>query len=148
MVDLREVEPVQTAVLVIEPTRGWVDLKLGELWAYRELLYFLAWREVKVRYKQTAIGVAWAVLQPLFTTLVFSLFFGRLAKVPSDGIPYPVFSLAALVPWNFFVNGLAQSANSLVGTRVGLRFSCAFLAPRKSSRLMRVVTNLALSSTT
>jgi lipopolysaccharide transport system permease protein len=113
---LIEVEPPQTEVLIIEPTRGWVDLKLGELWAYRELLYFLAWREVKVRYKQTAIGVAWAVLQPLFTMLVFSLFFGRLAKIPSDGIPYPVFSLAALVPWNFFANGLAQSANSLVGS--------------------------------
>ena len=116
MRDLIEAEPAQTEVLVIEPTRGWVDLKLGELWAYRELLYFLAWREVKVRYKQTAIGVAWAVLQPLFTMLVFSLFFGRLAKIPSDGIPYPVFVLAALVPWNFFANGLAQSANSLVGT--------------------------------
>jgi lipopolysaccharide transport system permease protein len=114
--ELVEVEPAENGLLVIEPTRGWVDLKLGELWAYRELLYFLAWREVKVRYKQTAIGVAWAVLQPLFTMLVFSLFFGRLAKIPSDGIPYPVFSLAALVPWNFFANGLAQSANSLVGT--------------------------------
>lgn len=113
---LSEVEPAQAGVLVIEPTRGWVDLKLGELWAYRELLYFLAWREVKVRYKQTAIGVAWAVLQPLLTMLVFSLFFGHLAKMPSDGIPYPLFALAALVPWNFFANGLAQSANSLVGT--------------------------------
>ena len=116
MIEPREIQSLDAPVLVIEPSRGWVGLKLGELWEYRELLYFLAWREVKVRYKQTAIGVAWAVVQPLFTMLVFSLFFGRLAKVPSDGIPYPVFTLAALVPWNFFANGLAQSANSLVGS--------------------------------
>jgi len=87
---------------------------LQELWAYRELLYFLIWRDIKVRYKQTALGAAWAIIQPLFTMVVFSLFFGRLAKVPSDGIPYPVFSFAALVPWTFFANGLSQSANSLV----------------------------------
>jgi lipopolysaccharide transport system permease protein len=101
-------------VTVIEASRGWVALKLGELWEYRELLYFLTWREVKVRYKQTALGAAWAIIQPLFTMLVFSLFFGRLAKVPSDGIPYPLFSLAGLIPWTFFANGLAQSSNSLV----------------------------------
>jgi lipopolysaccharide transport system permease protein len=101
-------------VTVIEPSRGWVSLRLGELWEYRELLYFLTWREVKVRYKQTALGAAWAIIQPLFTMLVFSLFFGRLAKVPSDGIPYPLFSLAGLIPWTFFANGLAQSSNSLV----------------------------------
>jgi lipopolysaccharide transport system permease protein len=98
----------------IEPSRGWVSLKLGELWEYRELLYFLTWRDVKVRYKQTALGAAWAILQPLLTMLIFSLFFGRLAKMPSDGIPYPVFSLAGLVPWTFFANGLNQSANSVV----------------------------------
>jgi lipopolysaccharide transport system permease protein len=98
----------------IEPTRGWVSLKLHELWAYRELLYFLAWRDIKVRYKQTALGVAWAIIQPFMTMVVFSLFFGRLANVPSDGIPYPIFSFAALVPWTFFANGLSQSANSLV----------------------------------
>jgi lipopolysaccharide transport system permease protein len=102
--------------IVIEPSRGWVELRLKDLWAYRELLYFLTWREVKVRYKQTAIGAAWAIIQPLFTMLVFSLFFGRLAKMPSDGIPYPVFSLAGLVPWNFFANGLSQSSNSLVSS--------------------------------
>jgi lipopolysaccharide transport system permease protein len=101
--------------IVIEPGKGWAGLKLRELWEYRELLYFLAWREIKVRYKQTAIGAAWAVIQPLFTMLVFSLFFGRLAKMPSDGIPYPVFSLAGLVPWTFFANGLTQCSNSLVG---------------------------------
>ena len=101
-------------VTVIEPSRGWVRLKLGELWEYRELLYFLTWREVKVRYKQTALGAAWAIIQPLFTMLVFSLFFGKLAKTPSDRIPYPLFCLAGLVPWTFFANGLSQASNSLV----------------------------------
>lgn len=100
----------------IEPTQGWVSLKLHELWEYRELLYFLTWRDIKVRYKQTALGVAWAIIQPLFTMIVFTLFFGRLAKIPSDGIPYPVFCYAALVPWTFFANGLTQSSNSLVGS--------------------------------
>ncbi|MFN7918899.1 MAG: ABC transporter permease [Bryobacteraceae bacterium] len=100
--------------LVIEPGRSWIGPQLGELWEYRELVYFLTWREVKVRYKQTAIGVAWAVIQPLLTMLVFALFFGRLGKMPSDGVPYPVFSLAALVPWTLFSNGLSQSANSVV----------------------------------
>src|ERR1017187_7461321 len=103
-------------ITVIEPSRGWVALKLGELWEYRELLYFLTWREVKVRYKQTALGAAWAIIQPLFTMLIFSLFFGRLAKVPSDGIPYPLFTLAGLIPWTFFSNGLTQSSNSLVNS--------------------------------
>jgi lipopolysaccharide transport system permease protein len=103
-------------VLRIEPSRGWVSLKLRELWEYRELLYFLTWRDVKVRYKQTALGAAWALIQPFLTMVVFSLFFGRLAKIPSDGIPYPIFSYAALVPWTFFANGLAQSSNSLVGS--------------------------------
>jgi lipopolysaccharide transport system permease protein len=103
-------------VTIIEPSRGWVSLKLGEVWEYRELLFFLTWREIKVRYKQTALGAAWAIIQPLFTMLVFSLFFGRLAKVPSDGIPYPLFSLAGLIPWTFFANGLAQSSNSLVAS--------------------------------
>ncbi len=101
-------------VTVIEPSDGWVPLKLAELWEYRELLYFLTWREVKVRYKQTALGAAWAIIQPLFTMLIFSLFFGKLAKVPSDSIPYPLFCLAGLVPWTFFANGLSQSSNSLV----------------------------------
>jgi lipopolysaccharide transport system permease protein len=103
-------------VIRIEPSRGWVSLKLKELWAYRELVYFLTWRDIKVRYKQTALGAAWAILQPLLTMLVFSIFFGRLAKVPSDGMPYPIFVLAGLVPWTFFAYGLNQSANSLVGS--------------------------------
>lgn len=98
----------------IEATRGWPALRLRELWAYRELLYFLVWRDVKVRYKQTVLGAAWAIVQPFLTMVVFSLFFGRLAKVPSEGIPYPIFSYAALLPWSFFAQGLLQSANSLV----------------------------------
>jgi lipopolysaccharide transport system permease protein len=99
---------------VITPPAGWASLNLGELWAYRELLYFLTWRDIKVRYAQTVLGVAWAVLQPLLTMVVFSLFFGKLAGMPSDGIPYPIFSYAALVPWTFFSYGLNQSANSVV----------------------------------
>jgi lipopolysaccharide transport system permease protein len=89
---------------------------LSELWEYRELLYFLTWRDVKVRYKQTALGAAWAIIQPFFTMVVFSIFFGRLAGIPSDGIPYPIFSYTALLPWTFFANGLSQASNSLVGS--------------------------------
>src|SRR5260370_19190482 len=100
----------------IEPSQGWVSLKLRELWDYRELLYFLVWRDIKVRYKQTVLGAAWAGIQPFFTMVVFSIFFGRLAKMPSDGIPYPLFSFASLVPWSFFASGLSQSSDSLVGS--------------------------------
>ncbi len=103
-------------VLVIRPTRGWVSLKLPELWAHRELLFFLVWRDVKVRYKQTVFGAAWAILQPLAAMVVFTIFFGRLAKVGSDGLPYPLFSYAGLLPWTFFAQGLSQSAESLVGS--------------------------------
>jgi len=103
-------------VLRIEPSTGWVSLKLRELWEYRELLYFLTWRDIKVRYKQTVLGAAWAIIQPFFTMVVFSVFFGRFAKVPSDGLPYPIFSYAALVPWSFFAQGLNQSSNSLVAS--------------------------------
>lgn len=102
--------------LRIQPSHGWVSLKLGELWEYRELLYFLTWRDIKVRYKQTVLGAAWAILQPLLTMVVFSLFFGGLAKIPSDGVPYAIFSYTALVPWTFFANGLSMSSNSLVGS--------------------------------
>jgi lipopolysaccharide transport system permease protein len=103
-------------ITIIRPSRGWVSLKLGELWEYRELLYFLTWRDIKVRYKQTVLGAAWAIIQPVFTMVVFSLFFGRLAGIPSDEIPYPIFSYAALVPWQFFASGLSSSSNSLVGS--------------------------------
>ena len=103
--------------LLIAPGSRWIPLQLPELWEYRELLYFLVWRDIKVRYKQTALGAAWAVIQPLFMMLVFSLFFGRLAKVPSDGIPYPVFAFCALIPWQLFANALTESSNSLVGNQ-------------------------------
>jgi lipopolysaccharide transport system permease protein len=103
-------------IIRIHPSHGWASLKLKEVWAYRELLYFLIWRDVKVRYKQTALGAAWAILQPLTTMLVFTVFFGGLAKVGSDGLPYPIFSFAGLLPWTFFSQGLSQSSNSLVGS--------------------------------
>jgi len=103
--------------LRISPPSRWTSLEFRELWEYRELLYFLIWRDVKVRYKQTALGAAWAVIQPFFMMVVFSLFFGRLAKVPSDGIPYPVFTFCALLPWQLFANALTESSNSLVGNQ-------------------------------
>jgi lipopolysaccharide transport system permease protein len=104
-------------VHVIAPASGWVPIRLRELWEYRELLYFLVWREVKIRYKQTALGVAWAVIQPLFTMVVFSLIFGRLAKMPSDGIAYPVFVYCALLPWQLFAFALGESSNSVVANQ-------------------------------
>ncbi len=110
----RAEENVSIPTIVIRPSKGWIALKLADLWEYRELLYFLVWRDIKVRYKQTALGAAWAIIQPFFTMVVFSIFFGKLAKMPSDGVPYPIFAYSALVPWTFFANGLAQSSNSLV----------------------------------
>lgn len=101
--------------LVIEPTHGWRALKLDEVWSYRDLLWLLAWRDVRVRYRQTVLGVGWAVLQPLVTILVFSLIFGRLAKVPSDGAPYPAFAFSGLLPWTLFSTALTRAASSLVG---------------------------------
>jgi homopolymeric O-antigen transport system permease protein len=101
----------------IGPPTRWPSLDLHELWQYRELLYFLTWRDIKVRYKQTALGAAWAVIQPLFIMVVFSLFFGRLAGVPSDGLPYPVFTLCALLPWQLFAHALTEASNSLVGSQ-------------------------------
>ena len=102
--------------IIISPSRGWASLQLRALWEYRELLYFLAWRDIKVRYKQTVLGAAWAIIQPFFTMLVFSIVFGRLAKVPSDGIPYPIFAYCALLPWTFFAGSLERAGNSLVGS--------------------------------
>jgi len=101
--------------LVIRPSKGWISLRWKEFWEYRELLYFLIWRDVKVRYKQTILGAAWAILQPVATMVVFTIFFGRLAKVGSDGLPYPLFSYAGLLPWTFFAQALGQSSDSLVG---------------------------------
>jgi lipopolysaccharide transport system permease protein len=106
--------PSAPATVRIEPPRGWIELRLYEVWQYRELLYFFVWRDVKVRYKQTVIGIAWVVLQPLMTMGVFTLFFGRLAKLPSDGLPYPVFYFAALVPWAYFASALNSCTNIVV----------------------------------
>lgn len=110
-----EVEKI-TDVL-IHPSRGWVPLNLKDLWDYRELLYFLVWRDIKVRYKQTLLGAAWAIIQPLLTMVVFSIFFGRLAGVPSDGLPYPIFTFTALLPWQLFSHALTESGNSLVSNQ-------------------------------
>ncbi len=93
-----------------------VSLRLKELWQYRELIYFMVWRDIRVRYAQAVMGVGWALLVPLFQMVVFSVFFGHVAKVPSDGLPYPIFAYTALVPWSFFANGLSQSSNSIVGS--------------------------------
>jgi lipopolysaccharide transport system permease protein len=106
--------PDERPEIVLRPSTGRLSLNLGELWTYRELLYFLVWRDIKVRYKQTVLGAAWAVLQPFLTMVVFSLFFGRLAGVPSDGIPYPIFAFSGLVPWTYFANAISQASNSLV----------------------------------
>jgi lipopolysaccharide transport system permease protein len=110
----RSTAPAEVPVTRIEPSRGWVSLRLQELWEYRELLFFLVWRDVKVRYKQTALGAAWAILQPFFTMVIFSLVFGRLARISSDGSPYPIFSYAALVPWTFFANGIQHATTGMV----------------------------------
>lgn len=103
-------------MLRIEPSKGWVPIRFDELWAYRELIYFLVWRDIKIRYKQTILGGAWAIIQPFFTMVVFSIFFGKLAQMPSDGVPYSIFAYTALVPWTFFANGVAGSSNSLVSS--------------------------------
>lgn len=115
--DLPQATSSDSTVFRIEPAQAWTAIGLRELWQYRELLYFLTWRDVKVRYKQTVLGAAWAIIQPLFMMVVFSLFFGRLAKVPSDGIPYPVFTFCALLPWQLFAHALTESSNSLVGNQ-------------------------------
>ncbi len=114
--DDRRADAVETRepLFVIEPSRGWTALQLHSLWTYRELLFFLIWRDVKVRYKQTLLGAAWAVLQPVLTMVVFSVFFGKLANIPSDGVPYPVFTYTALLPWQLFSHALTESGNSLV----------------------------------
>ncbi len=105
---------IELPTLFIRPQTGWTSVGLKELWEYRELLYFLTWRDIKVRYKQTVLGAAWAIIQPFFMMVVFSLFFGYLARVPSDGIPYPVFAYCALLPWQLFAHALTESSNSLV----------------------------------
>src|SRR2546426_10304018 len=111
-----QIEPVASHT-VIAPSSNWMNLDLHELWAYRELLYFFVWRDLKVRYKQTVIGIAWVVIQPFFTMLVFSLFFGRLARIPSEGLPYPIFYYSALLPWNYFASTLTNATNTVVELR-------------------------------
>jgi lipopolysaccharide transport system permease protein len=113
MIATSGMETVEHEVL-IQPPAGWVPVNLHEVWEYRELLYFLTWRDIKVRYKQTMIGAAWAIIQPFCMMVVFSLFFGHLAKIPSDGIPYPIFVYCALLPWQLFAHALGESSNSLV----------------------------------
>jgi lipopolysaccharide transport system permease protein len=130
---------VNVSTTRIEPSKGWVSLRLGELWEYRELLYFLVWRDVKVRYKQTVLGAAWAIIQPLFTMVVFSVFFGKLAQMPSDGIPYPIFSYTALVPWSFFAHGLRQASNSLVS---GARLIRKVYFPRLAMPIATVLSGI------
>jgi lipopolysaccharide transport system permease protein len=117
MTDDLLVSTEEEPVTIIQPSRGWSALNLRELWKYRELLYFLTWRDIKVRYKQTVLGAAWAILQPLLTMVVFSIFFGSLAKVPSDGVPYPIFAYVALLPWQLFAHSLQGAGNSLVGNQ-------------------------------
>ena len=102
-------------ILVIEPAKGLLSLQLGRLWQYRELLYFLVWRDVKVRYKQTLLGILWIILQPLISMAVFTLLFGTLLKVPSGNVPYPIFAYTALLPWNYFAGSLSRASTSLVG---------------------------------
>jgi lipopolysaccharide transport system permease protein len=108
------VTPLDMPVVRIEARRGWFALDLAEVWAYRDLVYFFVWRDIKVRYKQTVIGAAWAILQPVLTMLVFSLFFGKLAKIPSQGLPYPIFYYSALLPWMFFATAMQGSTNVVV----------------------------------
>lgn len=101
-------------VTVIEPTKGWVPIDLHELWEFRDLLYFFTWRDIKIRYKQTILGFSWAIIQPLLAMLIFTLFFGKLANIPSDGIPYPIFAYTALLPWTLFSESITRSTNSTV----------------------------------
>ncbi len=119
MVNIPMLQPVKTQEthIVIESSRSWLRLDLGDLWRYRELLFFLTWRDIMVRYKQTLLGAAWAVLQPVLTMVIFSIIFGQLAKLPSEGIPYPIFTFTALLPWQLFAFALTNSSNSLVGSQ-------------------------------
>ncbi len=116
-IDGSNLSPFVLKEIVIEPPKSWFSLRLREVWAYRELLLFFVWRDIKVRYKQTVLGVTWAVLQPLLTMVLFSFVFGKLAKIPTDGIPYPIFSYAGLLPWQLFSRTITDSATSLVSNQ-------------------------------
>jgi lipopolysaccharide transport system permease protein len=111
-----DLDPFSNPYILIDAESPRVRADLRQLWVYRELLYFLIWRDIKIRYKQTLLGAGWAIIQPLFAMLLFTLFFGRLARIPSDGVPYPLFAYAGLLPWTFFANALTNSGNSLVGS--------------------------------
>jgi lipopolysaccharide transport system permease protein len=111
---VNEAQSRSAATIVIEPARGLASFKLGEIWDYRDLLFFLAWRDINIRYKQTILGAAWAVIQPVLTMILFTIFFGKMAGVPSEGVPYPLFAFAALLPWQYFSTTLGNAANSLV----------------------------------
>ena len=135
-----DILPVSTDPFIrIRPSKGWVSLDFEEMWRYRELLYFFVWRDIKIRYKQTILGASWAIIQPLFTMVIFSLFFGKLAQVPSDGIPYPLFSYTALVPWTFFANGVTLASNSLVNNADMIR---KIYFPRMSLPIATVLAGL------
>jgi lipopolysaccharide transport system permease protein len=116
-IDSSNLSPFVLKEILIEPPKSWFSLRLREVWAYRELLFFFVWRDIKVRYKQTVLGVTWAVLQPLLTMVLFSFVFGKLAKIPTDGIPYPIFSYAGLLPWQLFSRTITDSATSLVNNQ-------------------------------
>ncbi len=107
-------EKKDTSVYIIEPKKGWIPVDIKEIFRFRELLYFLAWRDIKLRYKQTALGAGWAIIQPLFTMIIFTLFFGRIAKIPSDGVPYPIFSYSGLILWIYFSNAISFAGTSMV----------------------------------
>src|SRR4030042_5327268 len=117
---LKTIPEADLPIITIRPEKGWRALKLRDLWQYRELLYFLIWRDVKVRYKQTALGAAWAIIQPLFTMIIFAIFFGELAKLPSDDVPYWLFCYTALIPWTFFASGLQHATKNVVGNARGI----------------------------
>ena len=108
--------PREIPITRIRPSRGWIQVNLRELWEYRELAYLLGWRDVTIRYKQTVFGAAWAIIQPFLMMVAFSIFFGQLARVPSNGIPYPIFSYAALLPWNYFSQSMMRASNVLVSS--------------------------------
>jgi lipopolysaccharide transport system permease protein len=131
--------PSKPPVMRITPPRGWWALPLGELWNYRELLYFFVWRDIKIRYKQTAIGASWAVLQPFLTMLIFSLFFGRLAHIHSEGLPYPIFFYAALLPWMYFASALQGATNTIMENR---RLISKVYFPRLALPLSAVLSGL------
>jgi lipopolysaccharide transport system permease protein len=115
MVEAEASLPNQETITVIEPSKGWLRVDFRELWAYRELLFFLSWRDISVRYKQTVMGASWAIIQPLLSMVIFSVFFGKLAKIPSDDVAYPIFSYAGLLPWQYFSSAMSDSAKSMVG---------------------------------